>query len=124
MAAAVTRIARLKRIDRAAVAVITLGGIAVVVSVIGILVFIAAEALPLFRSAAATLTGTIRLGDHARPASLRALGADEVGRYVYEVTPNGVVSFFHPDKGVRTKDVRAGPTAWTHGHGDLTFVAG
>jgi phosphate transport system permease protein len=105
MAAAVTRIARLKRIDRAAVAVITLGGIAVVVSVIGILVFIAAEALPLFRSAAADLTGTMRLGDHARPVSLRALGADEVGRYVYEVTPSGVLSFFSPDKGAHIKDV-------------------
>ena len=51
MATASKRIARLKRIDRAAVFVITLGGLSVVVGVLGILVFIAAEALPMFRSA-------------------------------------------------------------------------
>ena len=44
MASATRRIARLKRIDRAAVFVITLGGLSVVVGVLGILVFIAAEA--------------------------------------------------------------------------------
>jgi hypothetical protein len=44
MATASKRIARLKRIDRAAVFVITLGGLAVVVGVLGILVFIVAEA--------------------------------------------------------------------------------
>ena len=49
MAAASGRIARLRRIDRAAVVVITLGGIAVVAAVLGILVFVASEALPLFR---------------------------------------------------------------------------
>ena len=51
MAAAAKRIGRLKRIDRAAVFVITLGGVAVVVGVLGILLFIAAEAVPLFRPA-------------------------------------------------------------------------
>jgi ABC-type phosphate transport system permease subunit len=62
MAAASGRIARVKRIDRAAVGLITLGGVLVVVSVIGILVFIASEALPLFRSASATKIGTFTVG--------------------------------------------------------------
>ncbi|RPJ85654.1 MAG: hypothetical protein EHM13_00400, partial [Acidobacteria bacterium] len=51
MAAASRRIGRLKRIDRASVFVITLGGISVVVGVLGILLFIGAETLPLFRAA-------------------------------------------------------------------------
>jgi phosphate transport system permease protein len=105
MAAASTRIARLKRIDRAAVAVITLGGIAVVVSVIGILLFIGAEAVPLFRSAAATLGGSVRVGDGARPAALAALGTDESGRYVYDVSTSGVVAFFSPGSGTKMKEV-------------------
>ena len=70
MAAAAGRIKRLKRIDRVAVGVITFGGIAVILSVIGILVFIGAEAVPLFRPASATLKGTLR------PADAVARGAD------------------------------------------------
>ena len=56
MAAASKRIARLKRVDRAAVFIITLGGLAVVVGVLGILLFIGAETVPLFRPARVTAT--------------------------------------------------------------------
>ncbi len=93
MAAATGRIKRLKRIDRAAVGIITFGGIAVVLSVIGILVFIGVEALPLFRGASAELAGRIRLGEAAVQGSMerRALGSDEFGRYVYTVEPTGTV---------------------------------
>ena len=58
------RTARLRHIDRVAVAVITLGGISVVLAVLGILVFIGAEALPLFRGASMTPAGgaTLPLG--------------------------------------------------------------
>ena len=66
MAAAAGRIKRLKRIDRAAVGIITLGGIGVVLSVIGILIFIGVEAIPLFRAASVNLGGTLRLGDSSR----------------------------------------------------------
>ncbi len=106
MAAAAGRIARLKRIDRAAVGLITLGGVFVVVSVIGILVFIASEALPLFRSASATKTGTFAVGA-ARPAASAGTGADELGRYVYDVTDAGVVSVFNSAGGARVKDFKS-----------------
>jgi phosphate transport system permease protein len=101
MAAATGRIKRLKRIDRAAVGIITFGGIAVVLSVIGILVFIGLEAIPLFRGASAQLAGTIRLGDAAVQGSMerRALGSDEFGRYVYMVEPTGKVAFINRDTG-------------------------
>jgi phosphate transport system permease protein len=101
MAAAASRITRLKRIDRAAVGIITCGGIAVVLSVTGILVFIGLEAFPLFRGASAQLAGTIRLGNAAVQGSMerRALGSDEFGRYVYAVEPTGKLAFLDRDTG-------------------------
>jgi phosphate transport system permease protein len=105
MAAASGRIARVKRIDRAAVGLITLGGVAVVVSVIGILVFIASEALPLFQSATAVRTGTFRM-EAARPAGAAATGADELGRYVYDVTDAGALVFFNPEGGALVKEFK------------------
>ena len=107
MAAATGRIKRLKQVDRAAVAIITFGGIAVVLSVVGILVFIAAEAMPLFTSASFSLTRSLRLsGIPATPSSdLAAIGADESGRYLFMVVPAGGVHFFSPDSGDRLQEL-------------------
>jgi phosphate transport system permease protein len=99
MAAASGRIRRLKQIDRLAVAVITLGGLAVVVSVIGILIFIAAEAYPLFRPATGSLQRTFTFGAAAAPPGAAVLGTDETGRYVYTVTIGGAIAFFAADTG-------------------------
>ena len=66
MASAAKRIKRLKRIDRAAVFIIT-RGLGVVVGVLGMLVFIAAEAVPMFR--AATLTPHKNVGVTGEPAT-------------------------------------------------------
>ena len=76
MAEATRRIARLKRIDRAAVGIITLGGISVVVAVCGILIFIGAEAIPLFRGASVTPAGMMPPSAGAAPIA-GALGTDE-----------------------------------------------
>jgi phosphate transport system permease protein len=93
MASAGRRIGRLKRIDRAAVSVITLGGLAVVACVLGILVFIAAEAVPLFRPARVAPAGRVPLATAAAspPRSFRALAVDEYRRYVSSVEPDGRV---------------------------------
>jgi phosphate transport system permease protein len=101
MAEAASRIKRLKRIDRAAVGVITFGGIAVVLSVVGILIFIAAEAVPLFRSSSVALSGTLRPGSSAdaAPATSAALGSDEFGRYVYRLDAAGALTFFNRGTG-------------------------
>ena len=101
MAAAARRIRRLKRIDRLAVGVITFGGIAVVLSVIGIIVFIGAEAIPLFRSPSSTFKGTLQLaGTVARaPIDRWALGSDEFNRYVYALDPAGQVAFLNRETG-------------------------
>jgi phosphate transport system permease protein len=99
MAAATQRIARLKRIDRAAVAVITLGGIAVVVAVLGILLFIGAEAVPLFRSAALLYRAAVPAAVSPSPtstapaAALPALGVDEYLRNFFTINTDGLVVF-------------------------------
>ena len=51
----------MQRIDRLAGVLIRLGGIGIVVSVLGILVFILSEAWPLFRSAQGRMAGTLPL---------------------------------------------------------------
>ena len=109
MAAASSRIGRLRRIDRAAVLIITLGGIAVVVAVLGILVFVASEAIPLFRAARVTGVGTTQIPTAVPPgdaaASLRAVGVDEYQKYLYTVEPAGRVAFFRVESGERAFDV-------------------
>ena len=100
MAAASKRIGRLRRMDRAAVYFITLGGLAVVVAVLGILVFIASEALPLFRSATLELRGELRIPTAlgvAEARTLRAVGVDEYRKYLYTVEPSGVIAFYRLD---------------------------
>jgi phosphate transport system permease protein len=97
MAAAARRIGRLKRVDRAAVMIITLGGVAVVVAVLGILVFIASEAIPLFSSARLDPEGEARIATALAPANadrFRAVASDEHRRYLYTVEPTGQVTLF------------------------------
>jgi phosphate transport system permease protein len=95
MAAAARRIGRLKRIDRAAVFVITAGGMAVVVGVLGILLFIAAEAVPLFRPARVTPGPPVPVASAitTEPDAFRAFGVDEYRRYVFTIEPDARVLF-------------------------------
>lgn len=110
MAAATRRSRRARRIDRAATAVISLGGIGVIASVVGILVFIAAEALSLFGDArvsdAGTVTTAAAVATGTAPAPLRALGVDEHRRYVYTLEPDGRIAFWRYGDG---QAVRAEP---------------
>ena len=101
MAAAASRIKRLKRIDRLAVGVITLGGIAIVVAVLGILVFIGAQAVPLFRNAEVTPVArhAVGTGISAGTPAFRAVGMDEYRKYLYTVEPDGHVAFHRFETG-------------------------
>lgn len=107
MAAASKRIGRLRRMDRAAVYLITLGGLAVVVAVLGILVFIASEAVPLFKSARLEWRGELKLENDLGPANahLRAIGVDEYRKYFYAVERAGVVAFYRLDTGAAARRV-------------------
>ncbi len=95
MAAAAKRIGRLKKVDRAAVFVITLGGLAVVVGVLGILLFIAAEAVPLFQPARVAAGSRLPVETAVTGAggALRAFGIDEYRRYLFTIEPDARVVF-------------------------------
>ena len=94
MASAARRIARLKRIDRAAVFVITLGGLAVVVGVLGILIFVAAEAVPLFKAATVRPEKAVTFSPPApNDGKLTALGVDEYRKYISYISPDARVVF-------------------------------
>jgi phosphate transport system permease protein len=103
MAAASGRVRRLKRVDRAAVAIITAGGLAVVAAVLGILVFIVSEALPLFRPAAVSRVQRVALAEPVTspgpPDATGAAGVDEYQRYFYTVDPAGTFQFIHTGTG-------------------------
>jgi phosphate transport system permease protein len=103
VAGASRQIARVKRFDQAARFVIILGGIGVVVSVLGILLFIGAEAVPLFRPASYELSGTIAMGNAGGP--VMALGADEHQTYLYEVRANGTVALFRVSDGALEREI-------------------
>jgi phosphate transport system permease protein len=87
MQSAPRRIARVKLIDRAASAVIMMGGVGVVISVLFIFLFILREAWPLFGSASAP-----RLAIAAEAPELRGalvLGCDEYQRKLFGLLPDG-----------------------------------
>ena len=89
--AASTRIGRVKRIDRAARALIIVGGIFIIISVLFIFLFIAAETVPLFpRSdggkAVIFLRSVPRRRRRKRAARL-AIGVDEYQKYIYPDPP-------------------------------------
>ncbi len=100
--AASNRIGRVKRIDRAARALITFGGIFIIISVLFIFLFIAAETLPLFGSARAEKLATVSLGAAAAPQegpTPLAIGVDEYQKYVYQILSNAKVAFYRADNG-------------------------
>jgi phosphate transport system permease protein len=108
MTAAAARIRRLKRVDRAAVAFITIGGVAVIVGVIGILVFIGWEAAPLFRAARVSPDGALALPtavaqDRDARGGLRAIGTDEYLTYLYTVEPPGRIVIWRYDSGTEAQ---------------------
>ena len=104
--ASTKRLAGVKRVDRAAAVIITMGGIGIVVCVLGILVFIVGETWPLFGAPQGKFVGAVQLATPpstpgavpaagaapvpaavaAPPATaLLALGVDEYQMYLYVV---------------------------------------
>jgi phosphate transport system permease protein len=127
------RIRTMERIDRLAGVLIRLGGIGIVVSVLGILVFILSEAWPLFRSAQGRMAGTLPLaaappsavtapaatpaavqptappapaaeGRPPVPGVVQAMGADEYQMYLYAVRGLPRIEFFRLPAGSWTRE--------------------
>ncbi len=84
-------------IDRLADRIITIGGIAVIVAVLGILVFLVEETLPLFRGGHVTADHAYHLAN--TPDSVLALGMDEHKTIAYIISPDGTLALFHARSG-------------------------
>jgi phosphate transport system permease protein len=113
--AAAGRARALKRVDRTAAALITLGGIGIVASVVGILVFVLAEAWPLFTGARGRPLDTLELAAVPAPAPVAGepvatgapvvttaplvTGVDEYRLYLYQVRTDARVVFFRASDG-------------------------
>jgi len=81
------RVTRRLRVDRLTRRLVTLGGVAIIASILAILFVIGAEVYPLLKKPTATLVGTVA----ARPDSAPlAVGVDEYREIVYLVTGAGM----------------------------------
>ena len=120
--AASSRVRALRRVDRAAAVVITLGGIGIVASVVGILLFVLIEAWPLFRPAQGRRVGTVALAaapTYAAPSPPASgavparsdkdhalvTGVDEYQMYLYQVREDARVLFFRMADGAFAREL-------------------
>jgi len=94
------RLRRVRAADRAATALITLGGVFIIIAVSFIFVFILGEALPLFQPARGSFRGSLELSE--KPL---AIGSDEYQLYVYAVVDPGRVVFLRASDGSVAKEV-------------------
>lgn len=95
---------KIKRNDRIATWVITIGGMAVIISVILILLLITKVSLPLFYSPDSHLYTSFQLpGDKARKQVL-SLGMDEYMETGYLIDSGGLIRFFNVADGVTLDD--------------------
>jgi phosphate transport system permease protein len=85
---------KVRRNDRIARWVITLGGMAIIISVVFILFLIVKVSLPLFGSADVDLQSAMTLTDKDDPRNVVALGADEYRESAYVIERDGLVRFF------------------------------
>lgn len=104
------RIARVKRFDRAATGIITLGGAFIIVSVLFIFLFILGEALPLFRGAQGRFAGVLSLAT-VTPLETPSNGAAAPSSAEPTVSPAAVGA---ATAGAPTAALPAGP-ALVHG---------
>ena len=100
---------RIKRRDRIARYVITVGGMAIIFSVILILFLIARVAFPLFQGASTELVTQFALPSSTPPANLVAVGLDDYREHPFVFGRDGVVRFYTPSAGPDTKDISIAP---------------
>jgi phosphate transport system permease protein len=81
------RVTRRLRVDRLTRRLVTLGGVAIIGSILAILFVIAAEVYPLLKKPTATLVGTVAASTGSPPL---AVGVDEYREIAYLVTASGV----------------------------------
>lgn len=92
------RLKKIKRNDRLGQWVITIGGIAIIVSVVAILLLIAKEAIPLFRKPRHQTAATLQPVLPAQ-ASVQAIGLDEYMETGFILSQEGTFTFFDLTRG-------------------------
>ena len=92
--------------DRLADRVITVGGISVIVAVLGILVFLVMEVMPLFSGARITESSRRTLANP--PTAVLASGMDEYHTLVYLVLADGSIRVIHAETGMDLESVPIG----------------
>jgi phosphate transport system permease protein len=100
---------RIKRRDRIARYVITVGGMAIIFSVILILFLIARVTFPLFQGASTETVTQFALPSTTQPANLVAAGLDDYQEHPFVFGRDGVVRFYTPGTGSETKNIRIEP---------------
>ncbi len=99
---------RIRRQDRLARWLITIGGVSVIFCVLTMLALIAGTALPLFRPARLTVTSTCALPAAAEEAIL-ALGTDDYRETGFVIDARGVFTFLDSRSGQRLDESRIQP---------------
>jgi len=99
-------IQKVRRQDRVATRVITLGGLLVIVSVIAILVLIVRVAIPLFMPAKSNIIHQFSLASETD--TVLAMGVDEYQETAYALNDQGVFTFYHLADGVPVIRLDAG----------------
>jgi phosphate transport system permease protein len=78
-------------LDRLAGWVISFGGLAVILGVLAILLFLIAEVLPLFRPATSSLTAQLSLPNPPAERETALIGLDEHREIAYVIKPDGIL---------------------------------
>ncbi len=89
-------------IDKLADRIITIGGILVIIVVLGILVFLVQQTIPLFRSA--VVTNVFEYQTNGMQDKIVGLGIDEYNTVFYSVLPDGTINVFHVRTGIKLQE--------------------
>ena len=107
-------------LDRLSSRLVVLGGIVIIASILAILLVIAAEVYPLFKTPTAALVGTYRpVAPGAAPAPGDSVGVDEYREIAYAIAGTGAVELY-PLKGERALEAVPAPAL---GGATVTTVA-
>ncbi|MGQ9630835.1 MAG: ABC transporter permease subunit [bacterium] len=117
------------RMDRLAKGIVVFGGISIILSVIAIVSFISAGALPLLKKATYEDVLKIKVDSENPGARTMAVGLDEFGEVGYRATDSGIVDFFSLKDGESVDRValeklggRRVSSAFRSPHGDLLIL--
>jgi phosphate transport system permease protein len=118
-AVARTRTSRRLLIDRLSSRLVVLGGVVIIASILAILLVIAAEVYPLFKTASASPAGSYAPAKAAAPAGGDSIGVDEYREVAFVVGRTGAISLI----AMHGQGLPAAPTAPALGGATVTTVA-